>query len=510
VQFATDDALEDPMKRLLIVSNRLPVAIEKIREGFEVRGSSGGLVSALRPITQKFGGCWIGSLDDPDAAPALEKFAQDEGVHLSPVFLAPSLRKDYYCGFCNEILWPLFHDLQSRCNFEPRYWHRYLEANRQFSQAVLARATKTDTVWVHDYHLMLQGSLLRGHFDRRRLVYFHHVPFPPADVFEKLPWRKHILESLLAFGLIGFQTSRDRYNFVACVRRLFSGPIIKRKAGSLAVEVNGVETAVGTFPIGIHFADFSVRANDSKVKSEARAIREHFGDCRLILGLDRLDYTKGILERIKGFSVLLERYPGLHGAVALVQIAVPSREGIGEYLQLKERLEQMIESVNDRFARPGWVPIHYLHRHLSRAEVVAYYRAADIALVTPLKDGMNLVCKEFCASRVDEDGILILSEFAGAAGQLRTGAILVNPYDAEGVASALYQALEMDPRDASRRMRRMRNVVRYQDVFAWCDDFLGCIDVVPGSRGPYSEGVTGKAPLGLKPAYFNAAQVSGT
>jgi len=473
------------MNRLLVVSNRLPVTIEGAGNSQQVRTSSGGLVSALKPIIQRFGGCWIGSAEDPNAETWLDAFAESEGFHLSPLFLRPGLRHDYYNGFCNEILWPLFHDLQSRCNFEARYWHAYAEANAQFAQAVVSRASKHDIIWVHDYHLMLQGNLLNQNFDRKHLAYFHHVPFPPADVFEKLPWRKNILEGLLGFGLIGFQSSRDRHNFVASVRRILPEAALTRKQGTLAIVKDSAKTIIGTFPIGIDFEDFSRTALAPKVVEEVRSIRKRLKGCRLVLGVDRLDYTKGIGERIKGFAALLERYPGLHGSVVLMQFAIPSRQSICEYKRLREDLEQLISSVNSRFGREGWVPIQYRNRHLSRAELVAFYCAADVALITPVKDGMNLVCKEFCASRVDESGILILSEFAGAAHQLKTGAVLVNPYDAEGIANALYHAFEMDQRDISRRMRRMRNVVRGYDVFAWCSDLLGSLGTptaIPGEK----------------------------
>lgn len=465
----------DHMTRLLVVSNRLPVTIEDVAGKVEVRPSSGGLVSALRPVLQKIGGCWIGSAAEADEESLLRAAEVSEGFNLSAVFLPANLKHDFYAGFCNEILWPLFHDLQSRCNFEPQYWHAYQQANLRFADAVTYRACPDDVIWVHDYHLMLQGRLLSRRFDRRNLFYFHHVPFPPPDVFEKLPWRKDILDAILGFGLVGFQTARDRNNFVACVRRILLNPVVKRTGTKLTLVRDGNKTIVGAFPIGIDFENFSRFATDPAVRQRAQGIRRNSTDKRLILGVDRLDYTKGILERIKGFAVLLERYPGLRGQVSLVQIAVPSREGTRHYAQLKSELRERVASVNARFATPGWLPIEYLNRHLSRAELVSFYCAADVALITPIKDGMNLVCKEFCASRVDERGVLLLSEFAGAVNQLKIGALLVNPYDAEGIATAIYHALHMDQRDIGRRMRRMRNIVQRQDVFWWCGQMLSSV-----------------------------------
>ena len=455
------------MSRLVIVSNRLPITIESSSQVKQARISTGGLVSALRPLLRRSGGCWIGAAEADHDAGLVEQMAVAEGFEMAPIFLPQQLQSKFYNGFCNEILWPLFHDLQSRCNFEPSYWQSYVGANCRFASEVSHRARTNDFIWVHDYHLMLLGSFLKQNFDRRNVLYFHHIPFPPPDVFEKLPWRQRVLEALLDFGLVGFQSSRDQYNFVACVRRLVRNAVVK-KTPALSIVRNSNETVIGTFPIGIDFRDFSNVAVDPDVMSRAEAIRQEIGTSHVIVGVDRLDYTKGILERVKGFCTLLERYPGLQGRVSLVQIAVPSRQGVPPYADLKKQLEKTIASINARFGSQDWIPIHYLSRHLLRPEVVAYYRAADIALITPVRDGMNLVCKEFCASRVDETGVLILSEFAGAADQLRTGALLVNPYDAEGIAKALYEAIEMNQRNASRRMRRMRNVVRFEDVFRWC------------------------------------------
>lgn len=474
------------MNGLIVVSNRLPVTVEEVEGRRRFRTSTGGLVSAMKPIIQRYGGCWIGSTGEtePDM---LSSAAASEGFELYPVYLPETLWQEHYAGFCNEILWPLFHDLQSRCNFEPRCWQRYQEANIHFSGAISCRAGQDDIIWVHDYHLMLQGRLLSKNFDRRNLLYFHHVPFPPPDVFEKFPWRKNILDGLLGFGLVGFQSSRDRYNFVRCLRRVFPNITLKKTGSKLVIIKDQEETIVGIFPIGIDFADFNRTAIDPTVLHQTENIRDDLNGCRLVLGVDRLDYTKGIMERVIGFSTLLERYPGLHEHIVLTQIAVPSREGVRQYSQLKDDVEALISSVNTRFGRPGWVPIQYFNRHLSRAELVAYYRAADIALITPIKDGMNLVCKEFFASRVDESGVLVLSEFAGAAHQLRTGALLVNPYDAEGIAATLYHAFDMDQRDVGRRMRRMRNVVQWQDVFCWCSEILNSLssNPAPPRMGPH-------------------------
>jgi len=463
------------MSRLLIVSNRLPLTVQKPSNGGGVEISSGGLVTALRSVVRQREGCWIGWAGT-DRDPAIERRLRTDialdSCRMVPLFLSKEEHQDFYCGFCNEILWPLFHDLQSRCNFEPAYWQRYLKVNARFADVVCSEAKPGDLVWIHDYHLMLQGKLLSGRIGRKRLMYFHHIPFPPADVFEKLPWRLEILESLLSFGTVGFQTIRDRRNFIGCVRRFLPAMKIRRSGFHLSVGQNSDRAVVGAFPIGIDFNEFAGLATKPEVVQQREQVRKNLKNCRIVLGVDRLDYTKGIPERLKAFRNLLTRYPGLHRNISLIQIVVPSREDIPKYQELKMQVERLVTEINGHFGRTSWVPVHYQHRHLSREELVAYYCAADIALITPLKDGMNLVAKEFCASRVDEKGVLVLSEFAGAASQLRTGALLVNPYDTEKVASAIYEAFHMSPAEVQRRMRRMRRRVSLDDVHRWCSQFF--------------------------------------
>jgi trehalose 6-phosphate synthase len=347
-----------------------------------------------------------------------------------------------------------------------------MKVNARFADTICSEARPGDSIWVHDYHLMLQGKLLSTHLDRERLSFFHHIPFPPPDVFEKLPWRLEILESLLSFGTLGFQTLRDRRNFLACVKRFLPATPVHRAGLHLSVGQAGQQALVGAFPIGIDFNAFAEMATKPAVVHHTQQVRRNLRNCKIVIGVDRLDYTKGIPERLKAFRSLLSRYPALYGSISLIQVVVPSREDIPKYQELKMEVERLVTEINGHFGRTSWVPVHYQHRHLTREELIAYYCAADIGLITPLKDGMNLVAKEFCASRVDERGVVILSEFAGAASQLRNGALLVNPYDTEQVASAIYQAYNMRPADIQHRMRRMRQRVREEDVFRWCDQFF--------------------------------------
>lgn len=469
--------------RLVVVSNRLPVTVEAEGQGYRVRPSCGGLVSALRPVI-KGDTVWVGWTGG-DYAPEIADLLQSSAAQphsLVPLFLTAAEKACFYHGCSNEIIWPLFHDLQSRCNFDPAYWDVYCDVTEKFADAVQQAARQDDFVWVHDYHLMLLAEALRARELRFTLGYFHHIPFPPADIFEKMPWRNQILRGLLHFNSIGFQTARDRLNFLASLRRCLRDVEVKRVGERLLVRAEGLCTMIGTFPISIDFEEFANQALDPAVAARAAELQRQIAGEQIILGVDRLDYTKGIPERLLAFRALLENYPDLDGRVTLVQVVVPSREEIPKYQELKLTIERLVSEINGECARPNWTPVVYLHRCLPRPELVAFYRAADIALITPLKDGMNLVAKEFCASRVDDGGVLVLSEFAGAAKELKCGALLVNPYDSEGVASALYHAFRMSGREQRVRMQRMRHWIRRHDVFRWCESF--CSQAVPLRLNP--------------------------
>jgi alpha,alpha-trehalose-phosphate synthase [UDP-forming] len=459
--------------RLIFVSNRLPVTIDEGLDGPELRPSSGGLVTALRPILHATKGYWIGWTGTEFKPEFADFFAQALFEHgrLVPVLLTEEERKGFYCGFSNEIVWPLFHDLQSRCNFDPAYWKTYVAVNQRFAEAVARVATDDAIIWVHDYHLMLLGTMLRRLGVMPKLAFFQHIPFPPADIFEKLPWRSDILRALFDFDVVGFQTQRDQRNFAGCVRRLLPEIELHRTSDQLMAILEDRTATIGTFPIGIDFEEFSAQASLPDVRQRAKEIRRDMAGCQIVLGVDRLDYTKGIPERLRAFQNLLATKPELHHRIVLVQVVVPSREDIPKYQELKLDVERLVSRINGEFGKPAWVPVLYIHRHLERLELLALYRAADIALITPLKDGMNLVAKEFCAAQVGDEGVLILSEFAGAADQLRNGAILVNPYDIEKVAAAIDQAFKTSPKQRKRQMRKLRRKLLKENVFRWCERF---------------------------------------
>lgn len=469
------------MTQLVIVSNRLPFQLVDQSGSSQPCMSTGGLVTALRRVLDTHRGVWIGwpGVSESDAAIAAIKGVRHNSFRFEPVFLSAEERDRFYLGFSNEIIWPLFHDLQSRCNFDPEYWDAYRKVNARFAESVAEHAPRGSTVWVHDYHLFDVGQNLGGSRPDLRLGYFHHIPFPQLSIFQKLPWGREVMQALMAYDLIGFQTPTDRRNFIGCLRHAAPEAAVRKAERHYTIHWRERKAVVGNFPISIDFEEFAEVAESDQLVRATEEIRRKFGDCRIVLGVDRLDYTKGIPERLRGFRVLLAEHPEVRGKLCLVQVTVPSREDIPKYRQLRSEIEQLVSSINGQFTQPGWVPIHYFHRSLTREELIAFYSAADIALVTPLKDGMNLVAKEYCAAKVRNDGVLVLSEFAGAATELRHSALLVNPYDFRGIATTLLSACTMSPEERRDRMRRMRRVLKRNDVFRWAGDFLSVLGQGP-------------------------------
>ncbi|AMK12818.1 alpha,alpha-trehalose-phosphate synthase (UDP-forming) [Pseudodesulfovibrio indicus] len=475
--------MKSASQRLVVVSNRLPVALVKDENGWQVKQGSGGLVTAMAPVLKNRGGVWIGWSGAPaDADPAdgpdadmdrlFDDFTDEAGYELCTVPLTQAEVDGYYFGFSNEIIWPLFHDLQSRCRFHPRYWRSYLDVNFKFAEAVARRSTPDDYIWIQDYHLMHQAFFLKSMGVRRNTGFFLHIPFPPPDIFMKLPWRAKLIQALTEFDLVGFQTVQDRRNFVSSLHRLMPEAKVEGRGAVVTVNMGNRSFRAGAFPISIDFAQFSKMAAQPDVLQKAAELKEALRHRQIILGVDRLDYTKGIPERIRSIQTLLRRYPDLHGKVNFIQIAVPSREEVDEYKELRTEIEQLVGRVNGEFSIPGWVPVHYHYRNLPHDELVGYYAAADVGLVTPLRDGMNLVAKEYCACNNKGDGVLVLSEFAGAAAQLQRHAYLVNPYDMEGIAKALHRALHWEPEERKIHMAKLREQIRRNNIFRWVDSFL--------------------------------------
>lgn len=405
----------------------------------------------------------------------------------------------FYYGYSNEIIWPLFHDLPSFCNFNPAYWHAYQSVNTKYAKQVSQISKADDFIWVQDYQLICVASELRKMGNTQNIGFFLHIPFPPLDLFLKLPQRFSILEALLSYNLIGFQTMRDKRNFMECLRLLMPNVKIKGKTNLQTVVTDYSEVRVGAFPISIDYKEFVKKASLPAVVEKCAQIHSDLPDRELILGIDRLDYSKGIPYRLKAFAYMLGRHPELIGKVTFIQVVVPSREDITSYSKLKEQIEMLVGEINGRFTISGWVPVHYIYRHLTQTELISYYRASMIAFVTPLKDGMNLVAKEFCTCSIDKKSVLVLSEFAGAAAELQIGALLVNPFDIEGVSDTLYTAITMDDRERKTRMEKLRAKVRDNTIYDWIDGYLSALasktlgdfpivdDYVPTSDNPALE-----------------------
>ena len=465
-------------RRLIVVSNRLPVTLRRLDDGWELKAGSGGLVTALAPVLSHRGGLWIGwpgVAVEPggDWEKLLESGFRERGYDLVPVDIDDKQVKGFYYGFANSVLWPLFHDMTSSCDFQPSFWYTYLEVNRRFAERVVEHTRAGDFIWVQDYQLINVADFVRERQEERRLGFFLHIPFPPLDIFTKLPWRGQILAALLAYDLIGFQTPRDLRNFLSCMSHLLPDVTLGEvEAGLVTLQVGDRQMAAGAFPIGIDYKDFHDMAADPETEERMADLRSKIGNYEIVLGVDRLDYTKGLPERLMAFANALERYPELRERVILLQVVVPSRENVPEYQALKDRLDQLVGQINGRYSTAGWTPIRYHYRSLARRDLISLYRMGKVAFVTSIKDGMNLVSKEFVACQVDRDGVLVLSEFAGAAAQLEGGAVLVNPHDIEGMADALKAAVEMPAEERSARMERMQAVIADQDIFWWVDRFL--------------------------------------
>jgi alpha,alpha-trehalose-phosphate synthase [UDP-forming] len=452
---------------LVVVSNRLPCDIGREPGRGAPRRNVGGLVNAIEPVLAERGGLWVGwdGATLPSAAAVAHSRAAPRSARLpSGVVLCgvPLSERDiarYYHGASNRALWPLFHDFPGKTVFEPEDWVAYREVNRRFAEAALRHAREGDRIWVHDFHLLLVPRQLRELGFRGRVDFFLHIPFPPAEIFRVLPWREEVLEGLLAAHTVVFQVARYRRNFVDSVR-------------SIAVP-GATDAAARAFaePIGIDAADFVRLADDPGVRARAAQLRRAYGSRPILFGGERLDYTKGILERFHAVERLLKTAPSRAGSFAFVQVVVPGRHQVEEYRQMKREIEREVGRINGEWGAEGWVPIHYRARALDRPELVAHYLAASVVLVTPLRDGMNLVAPEFVAARRDGDGVLVLSEFAGVAEHL-PGALQVNPNDLETFAATLARALAMGEPERRRRMEAMRPFVEANPATAWAERCL--------------------------------------
>jgi len=451
---------------VVIVANRLPVDRVVNEDGsVDWRPSPGGLVTAIEPIMRANDGAWIGWSGGTDTD--LEPFVED-GLWLVPVALSEDEIEEFYEGFANGTLWPLYHDVVAKPEFHREWWDAYVVVNRRFAEKAAEVAAEGATVWVHDYQMQLVPAMLREMRPDLRIGFFLHIPFPPAELFQQLPWRRQLLEGLLGADLVGFQRPGAAQNFVRLVRQRVG----HKTHRDMVYLPNGRTVQASAFPISIDVQGLEELARSEPVQQRAKEIREQLGNPRLVLlGVDRLDYTKGIYARLRAYGELVREGRLDVEDTVFVQVATPSRERVKQYRVLRDEIDRLVGRINGDLGRIGRPAIAYLHTSYPREEMAALFRAADIMVVTPLRDGMNLVAKEYVACRYESDGALVLSEFAGAADELRQ-AFLINPYDINGMKASILQAVNANSKDLTKRMRAMRKTISEHDVKDWAYGFL--------------------------------------
>ena len=457
------------MQRLVIISNRLPISVEKRRRGLRFEPSIGGLATGLRAFYKSYNSTWIGW-----PGINLEKIEEEkqevEARLLSescyPVFLSQHDIEDYYHGFCNKTIWPLFHYYPSYTVYSKDLWEAYERINRVFADAVAEVAEPDDIIWIHDYHLMLLPRLIRERLPRATVGFFLHIPFPSFEMFRLLPWRSQILNGLLGADLVGFHTYDYAQHFLNSVHRLLG---YEDTMGQIISTDRIIKADV--FPMGIDYEEYASYARDWRVQREIGRLRGKLGDCRIILSIDRMDYTKGIPQRLEAFGLFLERNPQYKEKLILFLVVVPSRTKVEQYAVLKKQIDELVGAINGKYGSIGFTPIQYVYRSLPFHSLISLYNMADVALITPLRDGMNLISKEYIATKTDGKGVLILSEMAGAARELGE-AIIINVNDQEEIVDALEEALAMPEEEQIERNRMMQKRLQRYNVTQWASDFI--------------------------------------
>jgi trehalose 6-phosphate synthase len=455
------------------VTNREPYSHSRAKKGIICRKSLGGVVSALDPLIKKHKGIWIawgsGNADFKvcDSEDKVLVPEEDPQYVLKRIHLTKKEVENYYRGFSNRVLWPLFHLFVEKMSPKEEYWDAYHKVNKKFAQTVIKEMNKDDLIWIHDYHLALVPHFIKMEQPKAKIAFFWHIPWPPWEVFGSLPQRNSLLEGLLKSDLIGFHTSSYVKNFIKSVKKQ---PDIKIDIRNKSIISDYNKTRICHIPLGISYKDFADTISSEKVVNRAKKLKTLHKNRNIILGLDRLDYTKGIIDRLKAYEYFLEQNPELREKVVLVQIASPSRSKIDEYCTLKKEIDEAVGNINGKFGNEKWTPIMYFSRKMTQQSLLAYYKAADISLLTPLRDGMNLIAKEYTASK-DDNGVLILSEFAGAAEELHE-ALLVNPFDIQATAGAIKTAVEMPTEEKKQRFQSLKKKVKEHDAEWWLDNFL--------------------------------------
>ncbi|MDY6915861.1 MAG: bifunctional alpha,alpha-trehalose-phosphate synthase (UDP-forming)/trehalose-phosphatase, partial [Candidatus Cloacimonadota bacterium] len=458
------------MARLIIVSNRLPVKLTKTKNGFKYNMSTGGVATGLKSFYKSYDAIWVGwpGQVSNKLSKQHDKITETlrEKYNCEPVFLTRTEIQNYYLGYSNKSIWPLCHYFTQYVTCNDKYWKYYQKVNQKFANKISQMVEEDDIVWVHDYHLMLLPRMLRKQFPNLRIGYFHHIPFPSYEIFRLLPSRKKILNGLLGSDLIGFHTYDYLRHFQSSVQRLLG---CQSNLGKIDVDDRIVK--VDSFPMGIDFEKFSAAAEKTKVKKNIKTLRNKIKAQKVILSMDRLDYTKGIVQRLQAYEQFLKENPKIRGSVKFIVVTVPSREEVDQYFQLKKTIERLVSRINGEYGVLGWMPIWYLHKSFDFENLVALYNVSDIYVVTPLRDGMNLMAKEYLASRNDNAGLLILSEMAGAAKELGE-TIVVNPNDVNQIVKALKEAIFLPTEKIIERNTIMSNRLARYNVKRWAEDFF--------------------------------------
>jgi trehalose 6-phosphate synthase/phosphatase len=472
------------MSRLFIVANRLPFNITKRKGVFHFRPSPGGLASGLSSLSDSYQQLWIGwpgitneKLTAKDREQIIKKLFVE---NCQPVFLSRNQIDYYYLGFCNKTIWPLFHYFPLRTVYEESFWKTYKQVNQIFCDEIIKIAKPGDHIWIHDYQLMLLPKLLREKLSNPKIGFFLHIPWPSFELFRLMPWREAILNGLLGADLIGFHNYDYTRHFLSSVCRTLG---LEHTLGKVSVDNRLVK--IDTFPMGIDYEKYSRAINDTTVKNEMKKILDTAGNRKIIISIDRLDYTKGIIQRLEAFDLFLSQNPKYKEKVILIMVAVPSRTGLQDYKTLRERLEQLVGRVNGEHGTMGNIPVWYLYRSLPFKHITALYNAADVALVTPLRDGMNLISKEFVATKTDEKGVLILSEMTGAASELGE-ALIVNANNKIAIVNAIKEALEMPETEQIERNRLMQRRLKRYNVSRWSNDFLNALSDIKKTQKDFS------------------------
>ncbi|WP_020529541.1 bifunctional alpha,alpha-trehalose-phosphate synthase (UDP-forming)/trehalose-phosphatase [Flexithrix dorotheae] len=461
-------------KKVLIVSNRLPVTIQHIENKLHFHPSAGGLATGLGSIYKKGNNLWIGwpgfhDYAESDKENITSQLAND---NMAPVFLSKKDIRDYYEGFSNKTIWPLFHYFTEYATYDKGLWDAYVRVNKKFCDAILHHANDGDVIWIHDYQLLLLPSMVREKLPNATIGFFQHIPFPSFEIFRLMPWREQILEGMLGSDLIGFHTYDDMRHFLSSVNRILGHGNTMGQ-----IRINNRLIGVDAFPMGIDYDKYAKATHAPETIDKLKRYFKILSNQKVVLSIDRLDYSKGIKQRLQAFDIFLEKYPEYIGKVSLILIVVPSRVKVEQYNQLKNEIDTLVGALNGKYSRIDWNPIHYFYRSFSFHSLSALYSSAEVALITPLRDGMNLVCKEYIASKLDKKGVLILSEMAGSAKEM-SEAILINPNDIDQIVNAMHQALEMPEAEQIARNEEMQEKLKRYNIHRWVEVFFEQLDFI--------------------------------